>query len=243
MKHFWRAGIIALGCSLLIISCKKDKQSDQDPTPTQNNFLPNAGNYTYHVAATDGTTGDETITVSNKRDTAGGHAVTMTSVTAGYHLSATRYADAANTIDPIYPPQEFDSLANLIRSQPGISQFTYTGWPVYQQMPNTAALNNVLSFSGGPIHLHFVTIAGVTDYAIEYVNGKVVQTNQKITTPAGSYTCSAWAYGVKTTATLPNGTFVSNFSDTVWMAPGVPFVKSSELSQTAYSVTMLTKVN
>jgi hypothetical protein len=239
MKHFLRAGITALACSLLIISCKKDKQSN--PDPTQNNFLPNAGTYTYHFASTDGVAGDETVTVSGKRDTANGKAVTMTSVSGGFHLSATRYADAANTIDPIYPPKEFDSLANLIRSQG--AQVTYDGWPVYQKMPNTAALNDVFSFSGGPIHLHFVAPGSFGDWTLEHLNGKVVQTNQKITTPAGTYTCSVWAYGIKTTTVTIGGTFVSNYYDTIWMAPGVPFVKSSEQTPNSYSVTMLTRAN
>ena len=243
MKHFFCAGIAVLACSLLIISCKKDNNSNNNSNNPQGNFLPDPGTYTYHVTSTDGTTGDETMTISNKRDSAGGHAVTMASVAAGYHLQSVFYADATNTTEPIYPPQEFDQMANMIRSLPGVSQFVYEGWPIYQKMPNTASLNDVLGFSGGPIHLHWVTTAGTSDYKIEYLNGKVVQTNQKVTTPTGTYTCSVWTYGEKTTTSTAAGTTVMNFTDTVWMSPGVPFVKSSELSPSAYSVTMLTKVN
>src|SRR5581483_5422203 len=104
MKHFFCAGVITLLCCSLMTGCKKDNQNDSSSSNTLNGFLPNPGTYTYHVTATDGTTGDETLTASAKRDSAGGQVVTILGTGAGFHLQATRFANATNTIEPIYPP-------------------------------------------------------------------------------------------------------------------------------------------
>ena len=240
MKKIISVGVVIVLSGSLFISCKKD---DNTSSNTSYGFLPAAGTYTYHNTSTDGTPpADETVVVSGRRDSAGGHAVTMASAVLSYHSQAVLFADAVNTIEPIYPPKEFDSLANAIRAM-GIPDFTYEGWPVYQKMPNTAVLNDALSFSGGPVHMHWTTTAGPMDYTLAYLNGKVVQTGQKITTPAGTFTCSVWTYGMRSTTITPIGQFILNFSDTLWMSPGLPFVKSSEQSSTAYSVTVLTKIN
>jgi hypothetical protein len=230
-----------------VAACKKSSPTHSDPSNPAYGFVPSQGIYDYKVDGTDGTAGTETINVGARRDSANGHASTMIATIGSYHDTTSVYTDGTNTITPIYPPEEFDSLAEAIRRQPDVISFTYGGWPIFQTMPNTGKVNDSVNFDGGPIHLHWVTQEKneppvVGDYSLSYLTGKVIASGVSVNTPAGTFVCSVWANERQSLVQAGPIAQQQDFADTIWMSPGLPFVKSTEFTNGFYYVTMLQKV-
>lgn len=234
-------------CALIVLAgCSKDPATPHDPASVSYGLLPAQGHYTYTVHGTDGTNGSETIDVSPRRDSAGGHAVTMIANIESFHDTSTVFTNATETLFPLTKLREWDSIAQVFRSMPGVVEFNYGGWPVWQHMPNTAAVNDPVSFTGGPIHMHWVIVdnsgTSTGDFLMNYLPGKVIASNVPVTTPAGTFPCSVWAFSRRIQIQAGGVSQIQTAADTLWMSPNLPFVKSTELLNNIYSVTQLQQV-
>ena len=248
MQRFtFSAGILIAVLSL--VACKKNGSSSSSSSSQSgpDGFLPAPAVYSYVSTGSDGSTGTETVTASALRDTAGGHAVTLQAVIGSNTQTTIAYADATHTIFPITASAEFDSLATIFQALAGVSDFSYSGWPVVQSMANTGAKGDALTFSGGPIHMHWVETGNgeslTADYYLTYQDGSAIASGVPVTTAAGTFTCSEWVYSKQVKIQLGPIDSTANYTDTLWMTPGKSFIKSTELGAGIYSVTVLNKIN
>lgn len=230
----------------ILTGCKKEKAAGQ--APEGSGFLPSEGRYTYEAISTDGTTAEDVDTVFNLRDTAGGKAVTVHSGVGTSLFENIIFRDDKQTVTSMTPPSSFFSFEAMIKAQPNVVDFEHSGWPMFQQLPNNPVMGDELTFSGGPINMHWVIkdpdeppVTG--DFTVEYIDGTLVKTGESVATPAGTFNCSVWAYG--RTTTLVSGLInqVRSFADTVYMTPGIGPVKTTESVEGVYTVTELTKIN
>lgn len=242
------------GTMMMVIAltgCKKDDNGGNGNTPDAKQVLPAVGTYTYRTAGADGSTENMTQTVLNERDSANGKAVTIRSMVDTAVMEAVVFADASFTTYAINPPASFYSAVYELQSIPGVTEFNFGGWPVYQRITNNPGVNDALTFSGGPVFIHAALESEgetiTTDFRLAFINGKAIRTSEPVTTPAGQFNCTVWAYETESTfSTGYNGqtsSEVQHFKDTVWYAQGVGMVKSRESSEAGISETVLTAKN
>ena len=241
---------IMLAMLSVIISCKKNDQSGGTQSSSNSIKIPRPGAYTYHVHSSDGTDADMINTISNQRDSGNGKLETIVSVIDTSTTTSFIYADATNTSYWMNPPATFWSALQSIRSQPGVTSVAVNGWPMFMTMKNQPVAGDALVFTGGPVTIHIEGVQDnmpvVDDWTMKYQNGSAIALNQSITTDAGTFVCTEWAYQVQTdfTAQAMGQTFSQSqiLKDTVWYAPEVGMVKSRETSPTATSETTLEKI-
>jgi hypothetical protein len=235
--------------SVLWSGCKKDNSPDNSQQPT-NTILPKPGTYTYHSHGSDGTDGDQVTTYSQPKDSANGKVEHVQNSVDTLISQGWVYADANNTIYEMAPPEAYWSIVNTLQSEPGVTNYSITGWPMYMVLANQPTTSTSLIFNGGPIHMHVEGATGnqtfSDDWTMKYTNGKVVALNQKVTTDAGTFTCTEWAYDFETDfygqAGGVNVSQTQVFNDTLWYALGVGPVKTTGKTPTSYGQTILKKI-
>jgi hypothetical protein len=216
--------------------CKKNSPPSSGNTATVP-LLPAAGTYAYHTISSDGTEGNSTTTVLDTRDSAGGKAVTLRTVVDTITVITLAFGHDSTTTFSITPPDIFYQMVALVRAQPGTVEYTYSGFPIYQRMPNSPSAGDGFIFTGGPVKLHSVNVDHqghrvTSDYTITYGSGTIDSTGEKITTSAGTFTCQKWKYTMTDEFTSSLGLDMKNILDeTVWYAPGIGMIKSREISE------------
>jgi hypothetical protein len=256
--------LLTAACLLVQAGCKEEDKivagGNQQADPSA--IIPSKEKkYHYRITEPDGSFSSMETRVKNVTDSIGIAVHHIETKTTGEEdetlLNYKAYSKNGITTNELSLPAAYTALIAELDQNPLVKEIKVTGFPHYQLFENKAALNSTVTFKGEKIRLYVKfedvdeegnTLSSELEATITYDNGKVVKV-ENLTTPAGNFNCSQWAYGYTVlTKVYNNGNLEETSSDKVevqdWTAPGVGIVKSIETSgDRTQTVTELQKID
>lgn len=244
--------VLALG--VLFTACSKDDDDTNggnpgtpgNPSKSENYFASKVNmQLQYQSTDADGPS-NYTLTVTGTKDSAGGKVFNYRTVHSdGVTVTPFVYHKDNSFTLVNTPPAEVNDMIEEMQNNPDVQDFTITGLPLLQKLPNKPQVNQPLEFSE-PMHMGWTQEEDDEPFRVDmyfgFSDGKVVSF-EDVTTQAGTFKgCMKLQYKMTFTFESAAGNNDSETLVTQWYAKGVGLVKSVEVTNNSTTTTVLNSI-